>query len=125
MLVCSLLCSFISCGDKSNDFTVDDIVAHFDESIYYAQDYNPEQIDEIKEKLILEGDICAIVHITDQSINESGNWAYIYELSDEADAISIEKDRSEYLKATDENGTCVRFGKIVVFGNAPEISSIQ
>ena len=107
LLVCSLLCAFISCGEKSDELTLDDIVAHFDESTYYAQNYNSEQIDYIKEKLILEGDICAIVHITDQSIAASGNWVYIYELSDEADAVSIEKDRREFLKATDENGNII------------------
>lgn len=123
-LVLLIICSFIGCA--SQDVTVNDIVRYFDEDGYQIQAYNSEMIAEIQEKkLILNGEILSVAHAT-KIENEDSNleWAYIYELSDEDDAIWLEENRTAFVSTID-NGTCIRLNKIVVFGNSSAILSLK
>ncbi len=114
-----------------NAVTVESILDLFDSDVYHAQRYDKEMTSTIKQNIAnqgitLSGEIKAIVHVTDQSSTaESLVWAYIYEFSDEADAIAFYENRSEYVKVAMEDGLCVREGLIVVFGSAEEISLIE
>ena len=80
-------------------------------------------IADTRAKLDLNGDISAIVHVT-RSYEGGLLWAYVYELTDENDAIAFEENRRAFVESTEENGTCLRFGHIVVYGNSPHIASI-
>ena len=80
-------------------------------------------IADTRAKLDLNGDISAIVHVT-RSYEGGLIWAYVYELTDENDAIAFEENRRAFVESTEENGTCLRFDRIVVYGNSPHIASI-
>ena len=113
--------------------TVDDVLAQFDQSTYYSQKYGAEMMEIVRtdiaeNNIALTGDLVTVVHLIDnRSSAKEGNvvWAYVYEFAEEADAEVLEKDRRAFMEATDENGACVRFGKIVVFGNAPVIATMD
>lgn len=107
--------------------TIGKLLGFFDDDVYYKQRYTAEMILPIRDKLTLEGDILKVIHIVDQKTGgDNLTWAYVYEFSEEADAIGYEEDRREYVtyKYADK-GYCVRFDKIVVFGNSPEIEKIE
>lgn len=119
-------------SENAIDVTVDEIIEMFDKSIYYAQEYDDTLIATVNGNIAnmginLNGGISRVIHITNQSVSRddpSWSWAYIYELSNEADAILIEENRREYVDATN-SGVCVRFGLIVVFGTSPVIQTIE
>lgn len=132
-----LACALVSCGTPSAgpgsssegttenaEMTAEEVLACFDDETYSKQIYTAEMIATIGGKLVLEGEIQKIVHITDKrSPSDNLIWAYLYEFSAEADAIAFEENRRKFV-ATVENGSCVRFGRIVVFGSSPIIPTI-
>ncbi|MBQ8746280.1 MAG: hypothetical protein IJZ08_00235 [Clostridia bacterium] len=134
-----LLCSLVACGTKSSEapdseeqISVDSIVELFEKD-YNAQKYTAEQISNLIPNLeangiSLNGSITAVVHLTKKA-SEPGrsdwSWAYVYEFTEEADAIALENNRRAFVEATEENGTCIRCGCIVVFGSSPIIASIE
>ncbi len=139
LLICLLSFALIACaspkksdgGNGGKTVTVESIIELFDSDVYHAQHYEKEMISQVKQNIAnqgitVSGEIKAIVHITDQSSTaETRTWAYIYEFSNEADAIAYYENRSQYVDLALEDGLCVRFGLIVVFGSASEISLIK
>ncbi len=133
LIIGILLCTFVGCNAnrRKAEVTVDSIIELFDED-YNAQEYTSEMIAQIlpnfeKIGVTINGSISAIVHLTKKASapdRSDWSWAYIYEFTDEADAIAFEENRRAFVDATEENGACVRCGLIVVFGSAPIISSI-
>jgi len=123
----------IETDEIETDITVDEIIRLFDNKVFYIQKYNFSMIATICQNisnmgLSLNGEILAIVHITDQSVScedPDWSWAYIYEFSNEEDAIVFEENRRTFVVSTEENGACIRCGKIVVFGSASAITSIE
>ena len=112
----------------------DDIIKALDYKEFYAQEYDADMIASVKENIFdvgleLSGDIIRIVHVIDQSVPKddpsSFGWVYIYELSEESDAIALEENRREFVNATEEDGKCIRYGRIVVFGTAQMLSFIE
>ena len=116
---------------NKTEVTVDSIVKLFDEE-YDVQEYTSEMISYLipnfeKNGITINGNVSAVVHLTKKaSAPESPDWswAYVYEFTEEADAIAFEENRRAFVEATEEKGACVRCGLIVVFGSAPIISSI-
>lgn len=137
MLITLLAFSLMACASPDNSekggkkVTVESILELFDSDVYHARKYDSKMISQIKQNIAnqgitLSGEIKAIVHVTDpNSTAESLVWAYVYEFSNEADAIAFYENRSEYVKVALEDGLCVRKGLIVVFGSAEEISLIE
>lgn len=112
----------------------DDIIKALDYKEFYAQEYDADMIASVCENIVgsgleLNGDVTRIVHITDQSVPKddptSFGWAYVYEFSEESDAVAFEEDRREFVNATEEDGACIRYGRIVVFGTAQMLSFIE
>lgn len=112
----------------------DDIIKALDYKEFFAQEYDADMIASVKENIFdvgleLSGDIIRIVHVIDQSVPKddpsSFGWVYIYELSEESDAIALEENRREFVNATEEDGACIRYGRIVVFGTAKMLSFIE
>lgn len=126
LILTFVVLSLFSCGDKkSENVTVDDIVNSFDEKVYLPQVYNDEQIASIYGKLSLSGEILSVIHIVNKSTTPPNlEWTYIYEFSSQEDAVWFEENRKEYV-STQENGQCLRFDKIVVFGNSPVIADLS
>ena len=134
-LVLIILCNSIGCGSQSDlspdspneetVVTVNDVVSYFDQDAYQIQIYDSEMISQIQEKLSLNSEIISIVHATKLNNEESDlEWAYIYELSDVADAIWLEENRTAFVSTID-NGTCIRSNRIIVFGNSSVILSLK
>ena len=106
-------------------FTVDTAIAAFDDETYYVQAYSEDLIDPIRQKMSLSGDIISIVHIINQGASTpNGDFAYIYEFSNEKDATWFEENRSAYVSSLEE-GRCVRFGSIVIFGTSSVIDTLS
>lgn len=112
----------------------DDIIKALDYKEFYAQEYDTDMIVSVCENIAgsgleLNGDVTRIVHITDQSVPKddptSFGWAYVYEFSEESDAVAFEEDRREFVNATEKDGKCIRYGRIVVFGTAQMLSFIE
>lgn len=112
----------------------DDIIKALDYKEFYAQEYDADMIASVCENIAgsgleLNGDVTRIVHITDQSVPKddptSFGWAYVYEFSEKSDAVAFEEDRREFVNATEEDGACIRYGRIVVFGTAQMLSFIE
>lgn len=112
----------------------DDIIKALDYKEFYAQEYDSNMIASVRENisgsgLELNGDVTRIVHVTDQSVPKddpsSFGWVYVYEFSEETDAIAFEEDRRDFVNATEEDGKCIRYGRIVVFGTAQMLSFIE
>ncbi len=112
----------------------DDIIKALDYKEFYAQEYDADMIASVCENIVgsgleLNGDVTRIVHVIDQSVPKddpsSFGWVYIYELSEESDAIALEENRREFVNATEEDGACIRYGRIVVFGTAQMLSFIE
>ena len=98
---------------------IEDILEVYNEKGgYNIQHYDDSMIATIEGKLILDGEITAIVHIT-----KSPEWTYIYEFSIESDAIWLEENRNAFVKSI-ENGSCIRDGKIVIYGNSDVIKTL-
>ena len=116
---------------NTSDVTVESITKLFYND-YSVQGYTPEQMEVILQNLekagiILKGEIKTVIHITKYGSVPGlcdWSWAYVYEFTDETDAVAFEENRRAFVNATEENGQCVRYGKIVVFGSAPNISLI-
>lgn len=146
LLTCILVCAFAACNTeddaKNTDtpteaptaapteapkMTIGKLLGFFDDDVYYKQRYTAEMILPIRDKLTLEGDILKVIHIVDQNTGgDNLTWAYVYEFSEEADAIAYEEDRREYVNYMyADKGYCVRFDKIVVFGNSSVIAKIE
>ncbi|MBQ8407805.1 MAG: hypothetical protein IJY39_02960 [Clostridia bacterium] len=152
LIISILVCTFVACSvnnsdenttetndinattdviDNKVDFTVDSIVEFFNED-YNAQQYTSEMISYLipnfeKNGIALNGNITTVIHFTKKSSTPEltdWSWAYVYEFTEEADAIAFEENRRVFVEATEENGVCVRCGLIVVFGSAPILSSI-
>ena len=112
----------------------DDIIKALDYKEFYAQEYDADMIVSVCENIAgsgleLNGDVTRIVHITDQSVPKddptSFGWAYVYEFSEESDAVAFEENRREFVNATEKDGKCIRYGRIVVFGTAQMLSFIE
>ena len=146
LLLSTLICAFAACNAKDDApetdapteaptaaptekkaLTVNQVLKFFDNDVYSKQTYTKDQIATIKEKLTLEGDILKVVHLVDKNTtSENLIWAYVYEFSLEDDAKVYEEDRSAFVAAKyGDEGYCVRFGKIVVFGNSSVIPTIE
>lgn len=126
ILLLTVLLLLVGCSkaDKAS-VTVESILEVFDSTSYYTQDYSRDVIDEIQNRLTLENDINRIIHIVDQNTAPPNlEWVYVYEFVGEKDAVDFEENRTQYVK-TVENGKCVRYGKIVVYGNSELINSIS
>lgn len=112
----------------------DDIIKALDYKEFYAQEYDADMIASVCENIVgigleLNGDVTRIVHVIDQSVPKddpsSFGWVYIYELSDESDAIALEENRREFVNAIVEDGVCLRYGRIVVFGTSQMTAFIE
>ena len=142
IMISILVCTFAACNinnssendsdaDGASELTVESITELFGED-YNTQIYTEEMIEYVlpnieKAGVVLQGDVTAIVHITKKASApemDDWEWAYIYEFTNEADAVAFEENRRAFVNDTEENGHCVRCGLIVVFGSAPIISSI-
>lgn len=145
IIIIIFVCTFAACdvndpsetssstsdADGVAELTVESITELFGED-YNAQEYTSEMIEHVLPNVetagvVLQGDVTAIVHITKKSSAPEmadWEWAYIYEFTNEADAVAFEENRRAFVNDTEENGQCVRYGFIVVFGSAPIISSI-
>ena len=89
---------------------------------YYSEQLIESTEVNINNKLILEGDILNLVHLThhDGSVLR---FVYIYEFETENDAILYGEDRNVFAQSI-EDGVCVRSGNKVIFGNHGIISEI-
>ncbi|MBQ4116566.1 MAG: hypothetical protein IJD37_04240 [Clostridia bacterium] len=125
LLLILVLIFAVGCTKNDNTLvTVDTVIEVFDLPSYIIQDYSKEQISDIKNKLTLEDDIKKIIHIVNQNTASPDlEWIYVYEFISENDAVSFKENRTQYSE-TIENGKCVRFGKIVVYGNSDLIDTI-
>lgn len=125
LLLIVVLIFAVGCTKNDNTLvTVDTVIEVFDLPSYIIQDYSKEQISDIKNKLTLEDDIKKIIHIVNQNTASPDlEWIYVYEFISENDAVSFKENRTQYSE-TIENGKCVRFGKIVVYGNSDLIDTI-
>ncbi|MBE6593544.1 MAG: hypothetical protein E7642_06070 [Ruminococcaceae bacterium] len=111
---------------EKEKMTVKKILALFDDKVYFKQIYTQEMIATIREKLVLKGDILTVVHVIDlKTETDPRPWAYVYEFSLEEDAVAFEENRREFVDATEENGSCVRCGNIVIYGSSPTIATIE
>lgn len=137
-----LVCTFVACNvnnsietdviDNKADLSVDSILKFFNED-YNAQEYTSDMISNILTNLenngiALKGNVTTLIHLTKKDSAPElpdWSWAYVYEFTEETDAIAFEEDRRTFVKATEENGVCVRYDLIVVFGSAPIISSME
>ena len=148
-----LICTLLSCGKQSpeiilsetstavmtevttvatttNDLlekkmTVDDVVAYYDAQVYRVEKYDSQRIASISEKLTLEGDITSVIYIINsQTSSPDLEWTYVYEFTDESDAVWMEENRRLYISSV-EGGICIRRGSIVVYGNSDVIASIS
>ena len=126
--------SIVESDTPEVEIKFDDIIKLLDYVEFYAQEYDADMIASVCENvakigLELNGDVTRIVHVTDQSVPKddptSFGWAYVYEFSEEADAIAFEENRREFINATEEDGACLRYGRIVVFGTAQMLSFIE
>ena len=124
-LLLSVLLLLVGCSkDDKTSVTVESILEVFDSPDYYTQEYESDMISEIQNRLTPENDINRIIHIVDQNTAPPNlEWVYVYEFVGEKDAIDFEENRTQYVK-TVENGKCVRFGNIVVFGNSELIDTV-
>lgn len=135
-LVVIIICNFIGCGvepdlakkssnEQTVEVTINDIVSAFDENLYQIQNYDSEMIAEIHKKLSLDGEILSVVHAA-KFENEGSEleWAYIYELSNDDDAIWLEENRATFVSTID-NGICIRLNNIVIFGNSAIIQTLK
>ena len=121
-LMIVILCLSTACGNSMP--TVDDAVDTIYADGWYSTEYSAEQITSIEEQFPLEGSITRIVHMVDQGTSiVPFDWAYIFEFSNEADAILVEENRSAYV-STLKNGLCVRFGTLLVFGTTERIADV-
>jgi len=115
--------------DVSNPITMDDILSEFSDPSYFQQEYNHEMIDSIKENIgkhniALDGNILRVNHTVDQGkSNDVLIFIYVYEFELVSDAILFENNRKDFM-STMENGCCVRFGTVVVFGNSDVIPTL-
>lgn len=133
LIIALLLSTLVACGsgDAPSEvsvkkvITVDDVVNCYDSNVYYIQAYENELIEEVKSKLVLEGDILDVIHIVNnQTAPPDLEWTYVYRFSSETDAAWFFENRSEFVK-TVNNGRCVRFGNIVVYGSSSVIDSLK
>jgi len=133
LVIALLLSALVACGsgDAPSEvsvekvITVDDIVDCYDRDVYYIQFYENELIEEIKAKLVLEGDILDVIHIVNnQTAPPDLEWTYVYHFSSETDAERFFENRSEFVK-TVNNGRCVRFESIVAYGSSDVIDSLK
>lgn len=142
IMISILVCTFAACNinnssendsdaDGVAEITVESITELFGED-YNAQEYTSEMIEYMlpnieKSGIALKGDVTTIVHITKKASApemDDWEWAYIYEFTNEADAVAFGENRRAFVNDTEKNGQCVRYGLIVLFGSAPIISSI-
>lgn len=152
-LTAVLICALISCGEigsekklsetfassptetttivttteKSipNGITVDDVLEYYDAQDYHIEQYDIQMIASIREKLTLEGDIASVIYIINsQTSSPDLEWTYVYEFTDESDALWMEENRRLFISSV-EGGTCIRRGNIVVYGNSNVIASIN
>ncbi len=126
----TMLHSYTVATDTANkapsapELTVTDIAELFDSDIYHVQTYDARMIAEIRKNLTLEGDISSVLHITNQETAPPDlEWAYVYELTEEADAAALAENRDLFVSSM-EGGICVRLGNIVVYGNSPVIAAL-
>ena len=106
-------------------FILEQAVAAFDTQKYFIQTYDETMIESIRAKLTLQGDIVAVVHVTNPATAVPDlEWTYIYEFSNETDAIAFEENRTSFV-STQEGGRCLRRGLIVIYGNSPLIGQIE
>lgn len=109
---------------------VEDVVAHFTaDKTYSAQTYEEQMIETVragieKNGITLSGEIVAVVHLVAEGTDEAFPWAYVYELAEESDAVAIEENRRSFVSSF-AGGSCVRFGRVVVFGTSPYISTLD
>ena len=139
-----LICSFVACSFNNSSenvttdiivqksvYTTDSILELFNND-YNSQKYTSDIISDIitnieNNGIILNGNITTVVHLTKKESQPEASdwsWAYVYEFTEESDAIAFEENRRTFVEATEKNGMCIRSGLIVVFGSAPAISSI-
>ena len=106
-------------GNKTHD--VESIIKAYDANQYTVQRYDESMIADISSKLALKSGIKSITHIIKVKTSE---WTYVYEFTSSEDSADFEENRVEYCKTID-NGACVRFGNIVVYGNSDVIRSLD
>ena len=134
IIISVLICSLVACNfnNSRENVTTDSILELFSND-YSSQKYTSEIISDIitnieNSGISLNGNITTVVHLTKKESQPDASdwsWAYVYEFTDEADAIAFEENRRTFVEATEENGMCIRCGLIVVFGSAPIISSME
>ena len=103
--------------------TVQGIVATVESKGNYGATYYSESLLEaVKESLALEGELLGFAQVSE--ISGKNEWFQIISLELDTDAVAIidkmSSDIEEY-----ENGGCVRFGNIVVYGNSPIIAELE
>lgn len=75
----------------------------------------------MKNRYQISGEITDMAHVS--SVGSGTDWIYVYEFSLESDAIAFESARADEV-AGYENGGCVRFGNIVVYGDSSAIAGL-
>ncbi len=69
----------------------------------------------------ISGEITDMAHLS--HVGSGSDWIYVYEFSLESDAIAFESARVDEV-AGYENGGCIRFGNIVVYGDSSAIAEL-
>ena len=115
-----------SAGSENKTHNVESIIKAYDANQYTVQRYDENMIADISSKLALKSGIKSITHIikVKTSENDENEWTYVYEFTSSEDSADFEENRVEYCKTID-NGACVRFGNIVVYGNSDVISKLE
>ena len=121
----SLFFSLSAC----QSFTVDTAIAAFEDDIYLKRNYGDDMISPIRESIEADAgreiEIVAIIHVINQETSVPNlEWTYIYEFSKKEDATWFEENRSAYVSSLEE-GRCVRFGSIVIFGTSSVIDTLS
>lgn len=102
--------------------SVEGIVAAIEsKGTYGAIYYGGGVISSLTDGLNLEGGVLKFANTIEYTANSE--WIQVIELEFETDAVAFEENRVTFVSEM-ENGACVRFGNIVVYGNSPVIAEL-
>ena len=123
LLTFSAILTVCACGEK--EITKKDVLALFDEDEYTVDVYENARLDEIYPNLGINGELRAVTHVIKKGTKSPDLiWVYLYEFSLEAEAVSAETAKKT-LAEKFENGKCLRFDKLVVYGNSPLLAKLE
>lgn len=122
LMFATLLCS-AACSNEPP--TKEEILAHFDSDEYSKQVYTGAPLEDLLPNLDVGGEIRSVTHLINKKTAAPNlEWVYLYEFSLESEAALAEAEKSK-LAAKIENGKCLRFGRLVLYGNSPVLDELN